>query len=212
MSENTFKGANMVFPNMGIHFLLAEVMKFRKQLTVRQEFKSQSGWNDALNFYIATELEKLGDTLENVTYNPDKKTLAELEAEAADTTRSVKDDYNALALSSDNVLMPVDNARTIVWKLDGSDLDIPQMTPENCPNDVARGLITLLDRFFTQLTRLDSRHQPQTITKYESVMMRALLNEMYTLTQRKGGEVNRSKIPTGTLPSQEAATFMGNGG
>ena len=44
-AENTFKGANTEFPNLGIHFILAEIIKFRKQLTVRQEFKSQSGWN-----------------------------------------------------------------------------------------------------------------------------------------------------------------------
>ena len=42
-AQNTFKGVNLEFPNLGIHFMLAEVIKFRKQLTVRQEFKSQSG-------------------------------------------------------------------------------------------------------------------------------------------------------------------------
>ena len=52
--QNTFRGANPEFPNLGIHFLLAEVIKFRKQLTVRQEFRSQSGWNDALNRYMVT--------------------------------------------------------------------------------------------------------------------------------------------------------------
>jgi len=37
--------------------------------------------------------------------------------------------------------------------------------------------------------------------------MRSLLNVLYTLTQRKGGETNRSDIPTGTLPSDEPSTF-----
>ena len=50
-AQNTFKGANTEFPNLGIHFILSEIIKFRKQLTVRQEFKSQSGWNNALNRY-----------------------------------------------------------------------------------------------------------------------------------------------------------------
>ena len=59
------------------------------------------------------------------------------------------------------------------------------------------------------MTRLDSRHQPYSITKYESVMMRSLLNVLYTLTQRKGGETNRSDIPTGTMPSDEGTTFGG---
>jgi hypothetical protein len=206
-AQNTFKGANLEFPNLGIHFILAEVIKFRKQLTVRQEFKSQSGWNNALNRYMVTEIEKLGDTLENITYNPDVLTLEELEAQAGDSTRNVADDYNELALTQDNVLMPVGVNRGVTWDLTGADVDIPQLNPGNCPNDAARSFTAALDNFFTELTRLDSRHQPYSLTKYESVMMRSLLNVLYTLTQRKGGETNRSDIPTGTLPSDEPSTF-----
>ena len=208
-AENTFKGANTEFPNLGIHFILAEIIKFRKQLTVRQEFKSQSGWNNALNRYMVTEIEKLGDTLENITYNPDNLTLEELEAQAGDSTRNVADDYNELALTQDNVLMPVGVNRIVTWDLTGADVDIPQLMPSNCPNDAARSFTAALDNFFVELTRLDSRHQPYSLTKYESVMMRSLLNVLYTLTQRKGGEVNRSDIPTGTLPSDESVTFGG---
>jgi len=208
-AENTFKGANMEFPNLGIHFILAEIVKFRKQLTVRQEFKSQSGWNNALNRYMITEIEKLGDTLENITYNPDNLTLEELEAQAGDSTRNVSDDYNELALTQDNVLMPVGVNRIVTWDLTGTDIDIPQLNPGNCPNDAARSFTAALDNLFVELTRLDSRHQPYSLTKYESVMMRSLLNVLYTLTQRKGGETNRSDIPTGTLPSDEPTTFGG---
>ena len=209
-ADNTFKGANLEFPNLGIHFILAEIVKFRKQLTVRQEFKSQSGWNNALNRYMITEVEKLGDTLENITYNPDTLTLEELEAQAGDSTRNVSDDYNELALTQDNVLMPVGVNRKVNWDLTGTDIDIPQLNPQNCPNDAARTFTAALDNFFVELTRLDSRHQPYSLTKYESVMMRSLLNVLYTLTQRKGGEINRSDIPTGTLPSDESATFGGS--
>tara|TARA_B100000029_G_scaffold451304_1_gene475810 strand:+ start:2078 stop:2713 length:636 start_codon:yes stop_codon:yes gene_type:complete len=208
-AQNTFKGANTEFPNLGIHFILSEIIKFRKQLTVRQEFKSQSGWNNALNRYMVTEIEKIGDTLENITYNPDALTQEELEAQAADTTRSVADDYNEVALTQDNVLMPVGVNRTVTWDLSGNDVDIPQLHPGNCPNDAARSFIAALDNLFVELTRVDSRHQPYSLTKYESVMIRSLLNVLYTLTQRKGGEVNRSDIPTGTLPSDEASTFGG---
>ena len=207
--QNTFMGANLEFPNLGVHFILAEIIKFRKQLTVRQEFRSQSGWNDALNRYMVDELEKLGDTLENITYNPDGLTQEELEAQAADTTRSLADDYNEVALTQDNVLMPVGVNRRVVWDLSGADADLPQLNPVGCPNDAARAFVTALDNFFVELTRLDSRHQPYAVTKYESVMMRSLLNVLYTLTQRKGGEDNRSDVPTGTLPSEELNTYRG---
>ena len=209
--NNTFSGANLEFPNLGVHFVLAEIIKFRKQLTIRQEFRSQSGWSNALNNYMIEELEKLADTLENITYNPDVIPKEILELQSADTTRGLSDDYNAYAMSHDNVVMPTARPRQIVWDLSGNDPDIPQMTVENCPNDAARGFLTGVDHFFVEVTRLDSRHQPLMITKYESTMMRALLNILYTLTQRKGGEDNRSDIPVGTLPSQESGTFLGDG-
>ena len=133
--QNSFSGSNLDFPNEGIHFILSEVIKFRKQLTVRDEFRSQSGWHDSLNRYMSTELEKLADTLENITYNPDLITQEELEAQAADTTRSLADDYNTRALTSDNVLMPVGMSRRVVWDLTGADPDIPQTSPDIYPND-----------------------------------------------------------------------------
>ena len=208
-TQNSFTGTNLNFPNEGIHFLLAEIVKFRKQLTVRDEFRSQSGWHDSLNNYMATELEKLSDTLENITYNPDDLTQEELEAQAANTERTLSDDYNTKALTSDNVLMPVGVSRPVVWDLTGADPDLPQLSVDQYPNDDARTFVKGLDKFFVELTRLDSRFQSQTITKYESTMMRSLLNTLYTITQRKGGEVNRSDIPSGTLNSQEPDTFQG---
>jgi len=207
MSQNSFKGTNLKFPNSGIHYMLAEIMKFRKQLTVRDEFRSQSGWTDSLNTYMITELEKLADTVENITSNPSDATLEELEARASDTERTLAADYDVRSLSSDNILMPVSISREIVWDLTGADPDIPQLTPQNCPNDTARTFVTFLDTVFVALTRLDSRFQSQTIMRYESVMIRNYLETLYAITQRKGGEVNKSDIPTGTLPSQEPETF-----
>lgn len=206
---NTFTGANLEFPNMGIHFMLGEIMGFRKQLTTRPEFKSQAGWTDALNAYMVEELERLSNTLESITYYPDEVSKDELELQASDSTRSLADDYNERALTVDNVLLPASPVTPIVWKLDGSDVDIPQMTPANCPNDYGRAFISGLDRIFVNLTRLDSRFQPHTITKHESVMVRSLLNILYTICQRKGGEVQKPDVPTGTLPSQEDLTFKG---
>lgn len=208
--QNSFTGYVQAFPNHGIHFLLAETVKFRKQLTVRSEFRAQSGWDNAINNYMIAELEKLADTCENITYNPDELSKEELEGLAADTERSLADDYNVRAVASDNVVMPNALDREVVWKLDGSNPDLPQMTVDVCPNDAARTFIAGLDRFFVEATRLDSRYSRQTITKHESVMLRNLLNELYTLTQRKGGEVNKSDISQGTLPTQEPATFQGS--
>lgn len=207
---STFDGANQEFPNLGIHYLLAEVVKFRQQLTVRSELKGRSGWDNSVNHYMVKQLEALGDTLETITYNPDNYTQEELEDQASDTTRSLADDYNERALTSDNVLMPVGVAKMTAWDLSGGDVDLPQLTPANCPNDLFRAFVTGLDRFYVEASRLDSRHQTDNITKYESTMMRALLNGLYTLTQKKGGEVNKSDIPQGTLPSQEPLTFKGS--
>jgi len=208
---STFKGSHLSFSNDGIHFMISEIITFRKQLTKRitQDFKTQSGWDNAMNRFMVTNLEKLADTLENITYTEGSFTQEELEANAANTARSLSDDYEVSSISADNVVMPVGVEREVIWKLDGSDPDIPQLTQENCPNDFARGFVTLLDKVFCELTRLDSRNNYLVITKYESVMMRSLLESLYAITQRKGGEANRMDIPSGTLNKDEPSTFEG---
>jgi len=206
---NSFTGANTVFANRGIHAMCSEIIKFRKQLTVRPEFRSQSGWTNALNAYMVEELEKLSDTLEHITYNPDAaKTKDALEGEASDTTRTLAQDYNNAALAADNVLGAPVREWPLPWDLSGADPDLPQVTPETVPNDWARSFLVYLDEMFVAMTRLDSRCQPVTITKNESAIVRnQYLGTLYAICQRKGGEVNKSDIPAGTLPSQEGKTY-----
>lgn len=208
MAENTFRGYQLETNNHGIFAMCEEIINFRKQLTVRDEMKSQSGWGDTFNNFLIGRFERLADTLESVTYNPGPETQEQLEANAADTSRSVLSDYSANSVNTDNVLMPAGREVKFRWDLTGADPDIPQLTVVTCPNDWMYNLITGLDSLFTEITRLDSRFQKSYITKYESVMIRAKINELVTITQRKGGEVNRNDVPTGTLPSQEPGTLQ----
>lgn len=206
---NTFKGANVEFHNQGIHFLCAEIIKFRTQLIIRNIKDSQSGWNDALNAYMIEELERLNTTVVSIAYNPENITKDALEDRAHDINSSLLSTYNDSSLSSDNTLMPDLGPRPIVWDLTGDDPNIPQMTPANCPNDIYRAFITSLDDLFVMSTRLDSRHESITISAAEAVQLQSQLEKLISITQRKGGEANRTDIPNGTLPSDEAATFQG---
>ncbi len=211
MAQNTFEGTNLKFRNQTIHFILAEIIKFRKQLTVRPEFRQQSGWDNALNKFMVDQLESIADTLENITYNPSPATLEDLEEESADTANSLAKDYDAgvYSIHSDNVVQSVEPEIEIIWDLTGANLDIPQPTEDKFKNDFGRLFIKGLDALFTHLTRLDCRHQGSGITKYQSVMTRGKLDALFTITQRKGGEVNKTNIAAGTLPSEEADTFKG---
>lgn len=207
-AENTFRGYQTETDNHGIFAICEEIINFRKQLTVRDELKSQSGWSDPLNNFMVNRLVGIGKTVASVTYSPGPQTQEELEATSADTSGSVLDDYGADSVTSDNVLMPATREVKFRWDLSGADLDIPQLTVATCPNDWMYMFITALDALFVEVTRLDSRFQTSYITKYESVMLRAKINELVTITQRKGGEVNRNDVPTGTLPSQEPGTLL----
>ena len=208
---NSFTGANLDVRNAGIRMILSEVMTFRKQLVVRSEFQSQSGWNTQLNQYMMRQLERISDTIRRITYNPENKQQQELALEAADTERNLEDDFNEMSLSVDNVVLPSSPAisHLLPWDLSGNHPDVPQLTPENCPNDAGRAFVQHLDEFFVQMTRLDSRHEPYQISKMESAMASALLNVAYTICIVKGGEASRAEIPTGTLPSQDVNTFTG---
>lgn len=207
--QSTFYGAVLSFPNRGIHAVLAEIIKFRRQAVLRSEFLSQSGWGDALNAYMVRELEKIKETVSRITYNPDARTKEEIERDAANVETTLAGGFNAASINTDDILVSSSQSIPIVWDLI-SDPNIPQLTPDNCPNDVARMFITGLDHLFVQCTRLDSRYQPQMITKSESAMIiNGYLNPLYTICQTKGGEANKSDIPTGVLPSLEETTFKG---
>ena len=205
--QNTFTGMQLTFPNEGIHALIAQAMKFRKQLTVRTEFRSQSGWDNATNSFMVKELEQLNNGVARIAYNPDDRTQEQIEADAASTVETLADSYGINTLSTDNLMMPPSRDRNIVHVLNGTDPDIPQMTPMACPNDTARIFITALDDFMVEASRLDSRFQSTCITKYEAGMLKALLERLYSITQNDGGEDNRSDIPNGTMPSQEPWAF-----
>ncbi len=209
MPDNTFRGANMDFNNLAIHFLLNEIITFRKQLTARDEKNSQSGWDDALNAYMREGIEKFNDTIKRSVYNPDDLGKDAAEAMAADTTLNVVDGFNERSIRTDNVVMPSGPSRKVIWDLTGSNLDIPQLDQNNCPNDFLRSFVTMLDHIFVQATRLDSRSNYITFNKSEGRMLLNMLNVLYTITQTKGGEVNRFDIANGTLPSQESGTFQG---
>jgi hypothetical protein len=138
--------------------------------------------------------------------NGQAMTQEQLLKTAADTTKSLKDMFNANSPGSDNLLMMATPDRPIVHVVDGSDPNVPLIDPAVFQNDHGRLFISGLDNFAVQASRLDSRNDPQFITKYESAMLQAILLDLWTITKVFGGEANRANTPTGTLPSQEGNT------
>lgn len=214
--KNTFTGAVLAFPNRGIHFMIAEVMTLRKQLFLRTEFKSQSGWNDAMNQYLKDELEKIAQTVKRITYSPsgdDPAVVREARiAEAKDTAKKLSDVFDGKSINSDDLVMPANVwEKELPYDLTGAHPDFPQPTLDRIPNDFARAFVVALDNYVVTATNLDSRTQPATINAYESAQLQALLNEMYAIAMIKGGEANRVDVPTGLAMSERPTTFNADG-
>jgi hypothetical protein len=214
--KNTFTGAVLAFPNRGIHFMIAEVMTLRKQLFLRTEFKSQSGWNDAMNQYLKDELEKIAQTVKRITYSPsgdDPAVVREARiAEAKDTAKKLADVFDGKSINSDDLVMPANVwEKELPYDLTGVHPDFPQPTLDRIPNDFARAFVVALDNYVVTATNLDSRTQPATINAYESAQLQALLNEMYAIAMIKGGESNRVDVPTGLAMSERPTTFNADG-
>ena len=131
------------------------------------------------------------------------KTLEQLQREAADTTKSLKDQFDANSPNTDGMLMPSLTSKPVVHVVDGSDDNIPLLDPSKYQNDHLRLFVSGLDNFIVQMTRLDSRNDPQYISKDESAMVQGYLADLWTICEVFGGEANRTSTPTGTLPSQE---------
>lgn len=214
--KNTFTGAVLNFPNRGIHFLIGETMTFRRQLFLRGEFISQSGWNDALNVYMQAQLEKLAQTVKRICYSPSGEDPAKVResriAEAKDTSKTLAAAFDGKSINSDDLVMPsIPLEREVIFDLTGTHPDYPQPTQEKLPNDTARAFCAGLDYFVVMSTNLDSRTQPATISAYEAAQLLASLNELYAMTALKGGEANRSDVPTGLAASLRPTTFNADG-
>lgn len=214
--KNTFTGMVKEVVNTGILFVIAEVLGFRVQLTMRDEFKSQSGWNDSLNGYVMRRLEAIRQTVARVTYSPSESdpeaTRIKRIQEAKDTSTTLAAAFGDESINNDDLVMPVGAVPSeLSYDLSGAHPDYPQPTAANIPNNHARALVTKLDQVVTTLTRLDSRTQPSTINAPESAQIQAMLGEAYAIAKEKGGEANRADTPSGVTPSQEVATFNHDG-
>lgn len=204
---NTFEGAFLSTHNLGVYAIAEEIISFRKQLTPQGVNASQSGWGDPLNRFMVDWLNRLSQTTATVTYSLSGITPEQLADNAKDTDGDMSDEFNAQSINSDEMVMPPNDELTFRWMLDGSDIDVPQLTKETCPNEWMFLFISNLDKLYTMVTRLDSRHSGSVITVTDSMKVHAKINELMSICQRKGGEANRIDIPVGTLPSQEDATF-----
>ena len=214
--KNTFTGTVLQFPNRGIHYMLAEVMTLRKQCVLRDEFKSLTGWNDSLNEYLQTGLEKIAATVKRVCYSPSGVDPVEVRAQriaqAKDTTTGLKEVFDGKSINSDDIVMPnLPLTKEVSYDLTGVDPDYPQPTPDRIPNDTARAFVVGLDYLVVMATNLDSRTQPATISAFECAQLLAMLNELYALTELKGGEKNKSDAPTGVPMSVRPSTFNADG-
>lgn len=199
----SFDGLNLEFENRGIHTLLTEVFELRPQLTTRKEAKAQGGWTNELNTFLMDSLDKLADVLERITYRDPTIGKEQSQKNAADTSRSLKQETGATTINTQNVLQPPARTYRIAHDLTGAHPDFPQVDTKNYPNAWFRDFITGLDSFAVEASRLTSRSLPIVISQNESAMLRARLQELFAICTFKGGEENRSDRPTGTLPSQE---------
>lgn len=214
--RNTFTHMRTSFCNMGIWAIVTDYLQFRVQLLDRNEFTSQTGWNDALNGYLKRELEKLAETVKRATYSPsgsDPDSIREDRiADAKDTCRKLSDAFDGRSINADDLVMPSTSSEFhLNIDLSGQHPDHPQPTPGRIKNDWARNFITLLDTFAVKATNLDSASQPATINAPEAAQLLAYLNSAYAICHLKGGEANRSDVPTGLLPSEVPSTFNAGG-
>ena len=214
--QNTFTGLVRQCTNAGIHAVVDEMMAFRMQLVKRPERASLSGWNDALNFFLLQQLEKIRRTVARVTYAPSSSNPEEVRAlrmqQAGDINVTLGTLHNDGAVHYDDIMLATrERVREFPYDFTGADPNFPQPTPELFPNHWLRTFITELDAIVVGLTRLDSRHEPGTINQYESAQVTMMLQGLHTLAIEKGGAFNRNDIPDGVTPLEEKSTFNYSG-
>jgi len=206
--QNSFAGLRTKVGNLGCRAVIAEMISFRKNLTLKAEFDESSGWNDPLNQWMADELGRIRRTIGLVST---QKALADQEAlnaqrktDAANEDQTLKSRYSTSnPITADDIQLPSSAVpgNVLPYDFSGADPDIPQVFGKK--NTMLVEFCTQLDIAIKETTRLDCQGAGQTIPLQQGAMIVAMLDSLFTILQEKGGQANRRDIADGTSRSQD---------
>jgi len=204
MSEGKeqFRRAQTEFRNLHIMAALRPLMTLRAELIVNDEFSDRGGTDNPTRHHLKMLLLDCDKVRRHVTHNPDDDDLGDLIVKAIDPDGTAE--IGQKPFGGDDIQNSSGGLIDLIWKLDGSDPDIPLMSQLNSKfrNSTGGILLGAIDRAIVNWTRMNSRDRTRFITRFDSMRIYGAYQEILGFVEMYLGDENRVDV-AGTLPSDE---------
>lgn len=188
--------------NLHIVAALRPLLTLRSELISNDEFLDRGGSDEPTKVHIKGLLVYADRFRRHVTHNPDSEPLGDKIAKAIDPNATVEIGENPFG--GDDIQGMSGGLIDLPWKFDGSDPDIPlnsQLTPKFLQSN---GVILLgaVDKAIVMWTRLNSRDRTRFITRFDSMRIYGVYQEILGFVEMYLGDANRVDVAQ-VLPSDE---------
>ena len=188
--------------NLHIIAALRPLFTMRTELISNDEFLDRGGSDSPTQRHLRELLANADKFRRHVTHNPDRLDLGDKIAKAIDPDATIE--IGTHPFGGDDIQGMSGGLIDLPWKLDGSDPDIPlnsQLTPKFLQSNGVT-LLGAVDKAIVTWTRLNSRDRTRFITRYDSMRIYGLYQEILGFINMYLGDENRVDVAQ-VLPSDE---------
>lgn len=198
--KEQFSRAIVTLRNLHIVAALSPLFTMRAELIGNDELSDRGGFEDSTATHLKGLLLNCDEWRRRVTFNPEKGDLGDKIAKAIDPKATI--DTSGAPFGGDEIQNQSGGLIPLHYALDGSDVDIPLMSQLKLKSTHALVLLGAIDKAIVAWTRLNSRDRTRFITRFDSMRIYGLYQEILGYIEAFGGTANRVDVAQ-VLPSDE---------
>lgn len=170
---------------------LLPLMELRLEVTLSEDLKDRGGLDDPSRDHFLQLLAYADKWRRRVTHNPDSADLGDKIAKAIDAAAEIEDAENPFG--GDDIQMGATQLYLLPWDFSGVDPNIPL---NNQLEMSGNGLLLLgaIDTAIVSWTRLNSRERSRFITRFDSLRIYGLYQQILAYLQTFAGDENRVDV------------------
>ncbi len=183
-----------LIPEMRNHHIAAglkPLMLLRSEIVHSEELADRGGIDNPAQQHFKQLLIDADKWRRRLTHNPDAEDLGDKIAKAIDPNATIEDANNPFG--GDDIQMGTNGLFELPWDFAGSDPDVPLSSILNM-SDNGRILLGAVDIAIVSWTRLNSRDRSAFITRFDSMRIYGVYQQILGYLETFAGDVNRVDV------------------
>ncbi len=183
-----------LIPEMRNHHIAAglkPLMLLRSEIVHSEELADRGGIDSPAQEHFKRLLIDADKWRRRLTHNPDKTDLGDKIAKAIDATATIENAENPFG--GDDIQMGTNGLFLLPWDFDGTNPNLPLSSTLEM-SDNGRILLGAVDIAIVGWTRLNSRDRSAFITRFDSMRIYGLLQQILGYLETFAGDENRVDV------------------